>query len=186
MAHLFTSKPKATWLVLLTTLLLIAACGPAENVSPLLAPATEVPPLPATVVATIVPSDTAYPPPSSSVAPANEPYPAPTDNTGKTLLAFNQPVDLTQTTVTGVGPPGLPVFILNLTFMGSELGAGVIDSDGTFSIQVSALEPGTRVGLTADVTNIGLTEDDVYGGAGEIVMPQVGNFYDSFVIPQKN
>lgn len=124
----------------------------------------------------------AYPPstvPSSSV----DAYPAPdTFNENAILLALNKPISPGDTTVTGVGPPGLTVYLLNITFMGEELGSGTIDEAGKFVIEVAELPSGVRIGLTADVTTVGLTENDIRFGDEAFSVPQVGSFYDSYVI----
>ncbi|MCP4360740.1 MAG: hypothetical protein GY796_22255 [Chloroflexi bacterium] len=181
-------------LILLTFVLLLAACGNEDTSTP--TPVTpdqqevESVPSPSPDTGT---SQEAYPPPTAVVTP--ETYPPPTAvapqiaypalNPNAILLAFDRPVQSTDTAVTGVGPPGLTIYVLNMTFMGEELGSGVIDSDGAFSIPVTALQPGTRVGVTADVTTVSLTEDDILPGEGEMSMPRVGYFYDSVVLPQE-
>lgn len=157
-------------------MLLITACN--NNVATTPVPREEASPVATTSGTTPA---AAYPLPE--VAPQLETgYPS--TNSGATLLAFDKPIQPDDTVVTGVGPAGLTVYILNITFMGAELGSGVIGNDGTFAIQVGELQRGTRIGLTADITTIGLTEADIQPGNEEMAMPRVGYFFDTFVLPQ--
>lgn len=102
------------------------------------------------------------------------------------LLAIDRPVEPNQTTITGVGPAGLQVTLMNITFLGEELGSAVIRDDGMFLINVNPLPAGVRIGLTADLATSGLTEADVRPGEGEVSTPRVGYFFDSVVIPQQD
>ena len=128
-----------------------------------------------------VTSRDAYPPLTLISEPV-EAYPVRTINESATLLAFDKPVLSVNTVVTGVGPPNLYIYILNITFMGEELGSGVIDEDGVFAITLSELPMGVRIGLSSDINTIGLTEEDIQPGENAISIPQVGYFYDSYVI----
>ena len=128
-----------------------------------------------------VPTD-AYPPPAATSSQA-EAYPAPDAfNENAVLLALDKPILPGDTVVTGVGPPSLTVYLLNITFMGEELGAGTIGKTGTFIINVAEIPSGIRIGLTADIATIGLTEEDIRPGDETLGVPQVGFFYDSYVI----
>lgn len=102
------------------------------------------------------------------------------------LLAIVRPIEPNQTTITGVGPAGLQVTVINITFLGEELGSAIIGDDGRFSINVNPLPAGVRIGLTADLAASGMTEADVRPGEGEVSTPRVGYFFDSVVIPQQN
>lgn len=151
-------------------ILFLAGCGPAD--------ATPVP------TALAPPPLEAYPAPTTvSMAPEAYPPPAATDHPG-ILVALDKPILAGDTFISGVGPADLPVLILNVTFLGEEIGAGVINEDGTFSIRVDPVPSGIRVGLTADAGTIGLTESDIKPGDDAISVPEVGYFYDSFVIMQ--
>lgn len=150
--------------------LVLISCGPADET-------------PTATTEGSTPADQSYPPPSTVEIPA-VPYPAPGETEAGTLLALDKPLSPGDTEVTGVGPPGLTVFLLNITFMGEQLGSAVIGQDGTFSIAVNPLEPGVRIGLTADIAASSLNPEDVRPGEDQISVPQVGYFYDSFVIVQ--
>jgi hypothetical protein len=165
---------KLAILFLLSLLLLAAvACGPAD-ITP--TPATNNTPLPSD-------SQDGYPPPPATVQMPVEAYPATEEPTG-VLIALDKPIASGAESVSGVGPPGLTVYIMNITFMGEQMGTAVVDENGRFTVPVAPIQPGIRLGVTADVTSVGLTEDDILPGDGEIGIPQVGYFYDSFVISQ--
>jgi hypothetical protein len=127
--------------------------------------------------------DTAYP--SSAISsPQMTAYPAPdqSEQPGGILLALNDPIHINDTSISGVGPVGLVVYVLDITFMGEQLGSTIVGDDGTFTIETNPLPANIRIGLTADVTEIGLTPVDIKPGNGEISIPRVGYFYDSVVI----
>lgn len=167
---------------LLCLVLFIAGCGQTP-------PTTNVTNTPSTNEA--YPAATDSRPPSSEAYPAPgvvpeqiEAYPSQTTATG-ILLALDKPIKAGNTTVTGVGPPGMAVSLVNITFMGTGLGSTLIGDDGTFSIQVSPLEANIRVGLSADPASAGLTESDIQLGEGAISVPQVGFFFDSALVLQE-
>jgi hypothetical protein len=169
----------------------LAACGPVEEV-PLTEPVEDLPPTETTETLAADEPEVAYPAPTGrqsaylapdEESPPQEAYPAPTEPFGA-LLAFDRPIASDATVVTGVGPPGLHIQIIDLTFMGSELGAGVIADDGTFEIDVTGLQPGIRIGLAADLGIGSYSEDDIRPSSEAISIPRVGYFYDSFILMQ--
>jgi len=155
-------------------LLALAGCGPAEvdTASP-----PQSNPL----------TTEGYPPPPTVQQDLGAAYPAQTAASQQgTLLALDKPVQPGDTVISGVGPAGLTVFVLNITFMGEEVGSGIIGESGVFTISVTPLPAGVRLGLAADVASIGLTDEEVRPGDGEISIPSVGYFYDSVVVLQQN
>src|SRR5829696_1994561 len=113
------NKVKAIFFFLL--LVIVAGCGPAD-----------ITPTPPTDGNTPVPSQDGYPPPpAATIAPA-EGYPAAVATPSVSLL-LNKPIAAGAETVTGLGPPGLTVYVMNITFMGEQLGTAVVADDGTFS-----------------------------------------------------
>jgi len=81
----------------------------------------------------------AYPLPT--LAPTAQPYPE------AVPFQLDKPITAGTTQVTGTGPAGIPIWILDYTFGGAVLGQGVIADDGAFSIQVSELEANHRIGI---------------------------------------
>ncbi len=174
---LMVNKSAVLSLLLFSLLISIVACGPKpQNDQPAgNSTALSATPLPVEI--------DAYPITTPTLPPPQEAYPAPTQiNNNAILLALNKPINPGDTMVSGVGPPGLTVYLLNVTLMGTELGTSIIGEDGTFIIQTAELPSGIRIGLTADLTTIGLTENDIQLGEDAISIPQVGNFYDSYVL----
>ena len=149
----------------------VVACGPAP-----------VTPTPGAINNTPVSSEDGYPPPQPSLMPEVA-YPADDEPTG-ILFALDKPIVAGAESVSGVGPPGLTVYVMNVTFMGEQMGTAVVDDNGRFSVPVAPIQPGIRIGLTADIGTVGLSEADIQPGDGEIAIPQVGYYYDSFVISQ--
>lgn len=133
-----------------------------------------------------------YPPPPLPDKPVEYPlpdlptpltsYPAATEQPAGTVLAFDRPLQAGDTSISGVGPPGLTVTIRNITFMNEEIAATTIDENGHFEVAVEPVQAGIRIGLTTDVEASGVTET-ILPAEGAINVPQVGYFYDSIVIP---
>jgi hypothetical protein len=120
-----------------------------------------------------------YPPPSPTLIPVDA-YPAEDVEPTGTLLAINPPLQTGATTVSGVGPAGITVIVQDITSMGEVLAQTVIGEDGTFTVDVPALEVNTRIGLT---TNAGdSVEGGIRPGDGSMNVPQVGYFYDSVMV----
>ncbi len=85
------------------------------------------------------------------------------------------------TIIRGVGPAGLEVKIINVTFMGEEMATTTVESDGTFEVEVPAWEAGVRIGLTADIEGTDL-EERIIPGEGAMGVPQVGVYFDTIVL----
>ncbi|MFZ0547322.1 MAG: hypothetical protein WAM60_17890 [Candidatus Promineifilaceae bacterium] len=117
--------------------------------------------------------DSSYPPPLASDKP---------------LFQLDLPLKVGDTTVTGQAPESLPLAIVDITFNGIILGTGNSDEDGRFSIPVTTLEEGHRVGVTITELESGDTFEEIaeqyfpYRGEGFMNIPNVGIFYDSTVI----
>ena len=129
----------------------------------------------------IIDPDAAYPPPQELPQPP-EAYPGSTDEAEGIILSFERPIKPGSTAVTGDGPPGLFIYIMNVTLMGKLEGSGNIGDDGRFSINVSPLEENIRLGVSTDNAIQGLPEVNVRPGEGEFNVPQVGYFYDTVVV----
>ena len=129
--------------------------------------------------------DGPYPPPSPTAVTQiqsypDEPEPQSTPENG-VEFAFERPISAGDTVVSGMGPPGLEVSIVNVTFMGEEIATTTVGSDGRFEVQVPALESGVRIGLTADIEGTDL-EERIIPGEGAMGLPQVGYYFDTVVI----
>ena len=182
------------WVIFLIIVLLLSGCGPSEatptasdesDETPISYPAPEIGQdnvqdgYPAPTQTTF--QDQGYPRPSPEVISIDS-YPDPTVDLDGSLLALNKPIHPRDGVITGVGVPGLTIFIINVTSMGEPLGSGVIDEDGAFSVDVGDIESGVQIGLAADIEGFGLLSDDIIPGDGEISIPQVGYFFDTVVV----
>ncbi len=187
-------------LILFTLLLMLAtaACGPAPEAEQPPTVTAQGPEQQDGYPAPTAGEEESYPPPPPTAAVNDGPYPPPTAppptamlsypepeimNTpeGAILFAFERPVAAGDTTIRGVGPAGLAIQILNVTFMGQEMASTTIGDDGRFEVSVPPLEPGVRVGLSADLEGTELGQR-IWPGEGALGLPQVGYFFDTVVI----
>jgi hypothetical protein len=93
------------------------------------------------------------PPPSPLDTPGKSPIVAPPQQTGIPGPAFaldRASLQAGATRVSGQGPAGIPIVIVDVTLTGLELGTGFIDEQGNFDIELSSpLTGGHRVGIMA-------------------------------------
>jgi hypothetical protein len=161
------------------------------------APAVQASPAyPAPVSATANP---AYPGPSAKIPGYADPaYPvpsAPTQNPGTkvklTPFKFDTPIVEGVTTVTGVGPAGVPIILVDVTFNGQIVSEATITPDGKFTFSVTPpLEKGHRLGIAlGDLketpwvdTNF---DDPGFQGKGPQLVPNVGFFFDTSMVQGK-
>lgn len=175
-------------------LLLLAACGPSDN---------EATPAPTTASVTPSDIDEAYPAPAATplagypapataaVIPTANPYPGP-DSTPVVLdaprFAFDATLYAGDTVVTGQSPPNLSLAISDVTFGNVPLGIGTSDANGRFSIQVSPLPEGHRVGITLAELDPGKTFEETvqalakYRGEQFMSIPNIGVFFDTALV----
>lgn len=200
------SRAKFYVLILVSVVLALAACGPAPETptaepvqqSTATQPASEAEPQNNGSDAAAGQAEEGYPPPAPTTAVVDGPYPPPTrvaptpmssypdpevesEPENGVAFAFDRPIRAGDTVIHGVGPAGLQISIVNVTFMAEEIATTTVGDDGRFEVTVPALEPGIRIGLTADIEGRDLAER-IIPGEGEIGMPQVGYFFDSIVI----
>jgi len=147
-----------------------------------------------------------YPPPETA-AEVTDPYPAdgqaappatetpleyPPSAAEDTFLEprfrIDQPVAASATTITGQAPPNLTLAVLDISYNGTPLGIGQTDENGRFSIPVSGLIAGNRIGLAIGELPEGLdiaqTAEQYfpYRGEGFQNLPNLGVFYDSVLV----
>lgn len=138
----------------------------------------------ATVLPQIVPE--VYP------APSNEAYPAPLNpeqNGGSSIVAFklDRPVSPEATQVTGIGTPGVPLVLVDVTNMGEFIAETTVQADGTFRFEVKSLPANNRIGLmVGDLTQTSWTVESFYAegyyGPEAMSVPSIGTVYDSCVV----
>jgi hypothetical protein len=121
---------KHKWIILVVGAVLLVSCGgkTSPDLSPLASP-----------LASPLHNSATSPLPAQAEVP---------------VFTIDEPLKQGQTTVTGTGPADVPIRIVDVTYMGEELGAGVVDQDDRFSVSVAALPAGHRVGIMlGDVPN---------------------------------
>lgn len=177
----------------------VSACGPGS-----LPASPTVASIPGADVPTAPPADTgsqeSYPAPAA--VPTTNPYPAegeaavpgtavpaaypPAEETFlEPRFRFDQPVPAGATTITGQAPPGLALAVLDVTYNGALLGNGRSDDSGRFTIPVSGLVAGNRIGIAIGELAEGQTLNQMveqyypYRGEGFMNLPNVGIFFDT-------
>ena len=148
------------WGFILIGLIVLAACG-----SP--APNPQVSPL------------------TSPLSPVSTPVSQPSLNPKFQL----DPIAAGATEVTGQGPIGYTLVIVDVTYGGRQLGATQPDGQGKFRIQLGQpLEPGHLIGLTVDLpperVNDELLNRQLFDirGEGYRFVPNVVTVFDSYEV----
>lgn len=188
---------------LLAIFLFITACSQAATPTPTQLPVENTPqptnevaeepyPPPGGGLPTAPAINLAYPEPGSEITTENAAYPEPGASQGDpaiTPFRLNKPIVAGVTEVSGSGPAGVPIMIVDTTLMGNILGQGIIGDDGTFVILVPKLEKDHRIGValdnlegtpwsTADFT-------EAYTGDEAYMSPMIGAFYDTALVQPK-
>jgi hypothetical protein len=104
-----------------------------------------------------------------------------------TAFAIRRPVREGDTVVRGSGPAGVPVLLVDVTFMGQNLAQTVIGPEGTFELTLQPLEKNHRIGLMlGDLTGTAWSEaafqDPAYNGTEAMQVPQVGFLFDTVLV----
>lgn len=179
---------------------LLAACGSAappasptlESAPAVLSTAVDAP------TATAPAAGEAYPPATpASVDPypvegqataTAAPYPPAEETFLEPRFRFDQPVSATATTITGQAPPGVALAIMDVTYNGVLLGTGRSDDSGRFTIPVSGLVEGNRIGIGIGELAEGQTLNQMaeqyfpYRGEEFMNLPNVGIFFDTILV----
>lgn len=177
----------------------LAACGPTDQ-TPTPAPTNDSRPAVSTLPSDgsdaypaplASPTTGPYPPPATAAPPTANPYPGP-ESTPVALdaprFAFDSALYAGDTVVTGQAPPNLSLAVSDVTFGSVPLGVGRSDAQGRFSIPVSPLPEGHRIGLTfADLEPGKSFEDmvqelDKYRGEAFMSVPNIGVFFTTTLV----
>ena len=131
----------------------------------------------------------AYPAEGEAALPAEAyPPPAAEESFLEPRFRIDQPVSATATTITGQAPPNLTLAVLDVTYNGAPLAIGQSDANGAFSIPVSGLVAGNRIGLAIGALPEGMDIAQTaemyfpYRGEGFQNLPNVGVFYDTTLV----
>ncbi len=136
------------------------------------------------------------PPPSPLDAPPKSPVVAPPQGDkipGPAFALDHTSLQASGTSVSGQGPAGIPIVIVDVTLTGLELGAGFIDDQGHFDIELSTpLTGGHRVGIMAGAAQpMSAAEVQAYlnelyqwKGEGAKNLLHVGLLFDTAMVPE--
>jgi hypothetical protein len=127
-----------------------------------------------------------YPAPTEAYpAPAAGGYPAP----AATLepgpdFTLNTPVKSADAEVSGSGPPGVPIKLIDISSAGETIAENTIGPDGTFKFDVSGkLVAGNWIALKlGSVEGTGLDPNKFLSGPDYSDMPFVGTIFDSTIV----
>lgn len=130
-----------------------------------------------------------YPAPAQIEYLAIDPYPSPEEiPSGIIPFTFDKPLSDGDTKVSGTGPAGVPIEVVDVTLMRLVLAKGTIEDNNTFSFELKEpLEKGHRIGIVlAELAGTEWTEeqfaDQFYNGDQAMNVPTVGFFFDTAMV----
>jgi hypothetical protein len=125
--------------------------------------------------------EAAYPEP----APAVNGYPAPSPTLPQgPQFTLNTPVKAADAQVSGTGPAGVPIRLIDISVGGETIAENTIAADGTFKFDVSGkLVTGNSIALKLGSTEgTGLDPNSFLSGPGYQDLPFVGTIFASTVV----
>jgi len=125
--------------------------------------------------------------PITGPSPINLPNQSPLPTAALTmgpLFTISLPVRAKDTVVRGTGGPGVPLRVVNLTQMATELGQGTVGPDGKFEIKIpQGLPKDERIGLMlGDLSGTRFQATDFLGGPGYVDTPYIGTVFTSTLV----
>ena len=122
--------------------------------------------------------------PLSPLAVPTPSSPLPTPTPGSVRFYLDRPVVAGATEMSGRGPVGIPLEVVDITTGGEVLGSGVIDADGRFSIALAVpVQANRAIGIRLATAKDPDTWLNLWALRGEKAraIPQVGDFFDTVV-----
>jgi hypothetical protein len=175
------------FLILVLFGLLLAACDQASTPRPVATqPAqgrsTQQPVSGATATGSYPAPEDAYPAPS--VVQGVDGYPPPSPLAQGPEFTLNTPVRTSDAQVTGKGPAGVPVKLVNVARSAEVIGETTIGNDGVFTVNVpSKLIAGDRIALMlGNTAGTKFNPNDFISGPGYQDYPLVGIMFASTVV----
>jgi hypothetical protein len=134
-------------------------------------------------------TDVAQTPTSAPVASGSPSYPYPypgpagTDPTLGPAFSLDAPILTSKGMLSGTGPAGVPIRLVNFMRNAEVVGETVIGEDGSFSVPVTEIAPGDIIGLVlGDLTGTDLKAEDFVRGPGYKDVIGFGIVFDSEVV----
>ncbi len=118
-----------------------------------------------------------YPIAQSPTEEITYPLPEPTvDPNNGPIFTIDEPVSASELTVTGTGPAGVPIKLIDVTTMGETLALTTIKEDGTYQFDLEKeLLTGHAIGLQiGDLTNTNFNYDDFVYSTEYFDKPMIG------------
>jgi hypothetical protein len=172
------------FLLLVVLGILLVACDQTSTPKPVATQpvqggSTQQPASGATATGAYPAPDSAYPAPQGV-----DGYPPPSPLTRGPQFTLDTPVRTTDAQVTGKGPAGVPVKLINVARSGELIGETTIGNDGVFTVKVAAkLIAGDRIALMlGNTAGTKFNRDDFISGPGYVDYPLVGVIFVSTVI----
>lgn len=99
-------------------------------------------------------------------------------------FVIDRPVKASDSTVTGTGPAGVPIKLINVSEVGVVLAETTIGADGSFSFTLEEpLQSGHSIGLQlGNIENTDLNPDDFLYSETYYERPLVGILFDMLVV----
>jgi len=110
--------------------------------------------------------------------------PVQTDYTSGPEFDIDDPLTAGDTVVTGTGPTGVPINLVDASEVGLLLAETVIDADSTFTFELDApLEQGHMIGIMlGDLTGTDLDENDFIYSDTYYARPLIGILFDMVLV----
>jgi len=177
------------FLLLVLLGILLVACDQTSTPKPVATQpaqggATQQPASGATATGAYPAPTSAYPAPSAAQGADGYPPPSPLTLTRGPQFTLNTPVRASDAQITGKGPAGVPVKMVNVARSGELIGETTIGNDGAFTVKVSAkLIAGDRIALMlGNTAGTKFNPNDFISGPGYVDYPLVGVMFASTVI----
>lgn len=130
------------------------------------------------------PATDAYP--ATEAYPATNAYPGVSEFPEGPEFTIDEPVSVSQTDVTGTGPAGVPITLINVDDGGTAIGETTIEEDGTYTIVVEdGLSANTMIALQlGNIEGTDLDPAQFMVGPGYLELPFVGRIFVSTVVQE--
>lgn len=101
-------------------------------------------------------------------------------------FSINSPVNTNDTIITGYGPPGVPIRLIDVSDGGKILGETTINEDGTFEFELkTSLNARHMIGLQlGDISDTEFNAEDFVYSDTYYVRPLIGIIFDMILVSE--